>query len=1064
MQFGLNWRFLLLMIQLIGVIIPLVGIFVLMSKEQNKSSANLMVANIGCLIMNGAYYLMLQAERPDNATMILSLKMEYLGNFLFYFFFIKFILSYMQIDEKHKYVKIFTYTWMAFEILAIGIVWDDSKRERIFGHFDFRADADYGYLLMSTQAGIVYKVRYGFLSVFLIGLIIYMIVRRVRIRTQGGDEKHNLSHLIIAKCVIIIPLIIELVCDFKFEIVPIFSSIAVLMVILSVVEGDIFSVLDIGRGWVIEHFDAIFMIVNSTYGYLDSNRFAKETYEELSKIHKGEKISEQLERLFTTEQTEFIIGDKHYERYMKELVVKDKIRGYCLIMIDVTKQHLMMEELKEAKIRAEEANVSKSNFLSNMSHEIRTPMNAIVGMTEILLRSDLSEQDRGYLINIKNSGAALLTIINDILDFSKIESGKLEIIEDEYEPMSMLSDLSMIFLNRIADKPIELMFDIDKGLPHKLYGDSLRIRQVIINIANNAIKFTDAGFVKLTIKVTQMSENDMVNLDISVEDSGQGIKPEDMDKLFGSFQQVDTKKNRNKEGTGLGLSISRQLVELMGGHIGVESMYGKGSKFYFNIPQKVIGEQKAAVVKPEAITHVPMVVSGLMCDERILKQLQTLTEEYGLRYVDCYEAKKNGQDADFFFVDESMYQEVKGSIEEYFTSHGAQLCVLQNPMKENVWDKQVTVINKPLYSLNFCQVINHETTASFVETDHVMNFIAPQAQILIVDDNEMNLKVATGLLQPLQMQIDTANSGKKAIEMVQAKRYDIVFMDHMMPIMDGVETTQTIRKLDDAYLQEMPIIALTANAVIGAREIFKEAGMNDFVAKPIEIKDICAKIRRWLPDGLIQKLSAPAATQQEIPTEELPVIEGIDVQEGIKNSGSLELFINLLGDFYKLIDLKATKIEKCLADGMIRDYTIEVHALKNTARMIGALELSELFYKMEQCGNAGDVETISRENPAIMELYRSYKPILEPYGKANEQDKKEVPKAEIVAALDKLNTAMDTFDLDGADAALAELEQYRMPEALGTYMENLRAYVADVAMEEVMDTSRKMIELLEKTE
>ena len=1062
MQFGVNWRFWLLLLQLVGVMIPLVGIFVLMSKEQNKSSANLMVANIGCLIMNGAYYLMLQTFRPDEAT--LALKMEYLGNFLFYFFFIKFILSYMQIDEKHKYVKIFTYLWMIFEVVAIGIVWDDSKREQIFGRYDFRENAELGYHFLNAQAGIVYKIRYGFLSIFLLALIIYMIVRRVQIRKQGGDEKHNLSKLIIAKFVIIIPLIVEMAINSAFEFVPIFSSVAVLLVILSVVEGDIFSILDIGRGWVIENYDAIFMIVNSTYGYLDSNRFAKETFEELSKIHKGEKIPEQLETLFATEQTEFIIGDKHYERYMKELVVKDKIRGYCLIMIDVTKQHQMMEELKEAKIRAEEANVSKSNFLSNMSHEIRTPMNAIVGMTEILLRSDLNEQDRGYLMNIKNSGAALLTIINDILDFSKIESGKLEIIEDEYEPMSMLSDLSMIFLNRIAEKPIELMFDIDKELPHKMYGDSLRIRQVIINIANNAIKFTDAGFVRLTIKVTRMSENDMVNLDVSVEDSGQGIKPEDMNKLFGSFQQVDTKKNRNKEGTGLGLSISRQLVELMGGHIGVESTYGKGSKFYFNIPQKAIGEQKAAVVKPEAITHVPMVVSGLMRDERILKQLQTMAEEYGLCYVDCYEAKKNGQDADFFFVDEAMYQEVKGSIEEYFTSHGAQLCVLQNPMKENVWDKQVTVVNKPLYSLNFCQVVNHETTASFVETDYAMNFIAPQAQVLIVDDNEMNLKVATGLLQPLQMQIDTANSGRKAIEMVQKKRYDIVFMDHMMPVMDGVETTQTIRKFDDAYLQEMPIIALTANAVIGAREIFKEAGMNDFVAKPIEINDICTKIRKWLPEHLIQKLSAPVGTQQEIPTEELPAIEGIDVQEGIKNSGSLELFMNLLGDFYKLIDLKATKIEKCLADGMIRDYTIEVHALKNTARMIGALELSELFFKMEQCGNAGDVETINRENPAVMELYRSYKPILEPYGKANEQDKKEVPRTEIMAALNKLNTAMDTFDLDGADAALAELEQYRMPEALGTYMESLRAYVADVAMEEVMDTSRKMIELLEKIE
>ena len=493
----------------------------------------------------------------------------------------------------------------------------------------------------------------------------------------------------------------------------------------------------------------------------------------------------------------------------------------------------------------------------------------------------------------------------------------------------------------------------------------------------------------------------------------------------------------------------------------MKSEYGKGSEFYFNIPQKVIGKQLAEAVKDEAIIHEPMVVSGHMGDKRILEQLRGMAEGYGLRYVDCYEAKDRGEKVDFFFVDESVYQELKEGIEKYFVSNGTELCVLQNPMRETVWNEQVTVVNKPLYTLNFCQVINHETTASFVETDNVMNFVAPQAQILIVDDNEMNLKVARGLLQPLQMNIDTASSGRQAIEMVQEKRYHIVFMDHMMPVMDGVETTQNIRKLPDAYIRNMPIIALTANAVMGAREIFKEAGMNDFVAKPIELKDICSKIRAWLPSELVRKLSAPAAVQEQIPEQDLPVIEGLNVAEGVRNSGSLELFTNLLGDFYKLIDLKATKIEKCLADGLIHDYTIEVHALKNTARMIGALELSELFYKMEQCGNAEDVDTITRENPAVMELYRSYKPILEPYGKANEQDKREVPRAEIIEALDRLGSAMDSFDLDGADAALAELEEYRLPEELGSYMEELRAYVADVAMEDVMNTGKKMIEVLE---
>ncbi len=952
---------------------------------------------------------------------------------------------------------------MLFEVAVIAVVWDDTRREEMFAHHDLEVESQYGYHFFNMQGGIIYKVRYGFLLGVLLCLIAYMIIKRVHIRKQGGDEKHNLSHLIVAKFVIIIPLIMEIVFQFSFEFVPVFSSVAVLLIILSVVEGDIFSVLDIGRGWVIENFEAVFIIADSTYGYLDSNIYAKQQFEELEDIHKGEKFSLQLRELFLTEETQIVIGDKHYERFLKELVVKDKVRGYCLMLLDVTRNFNMMEALKEAKYRAEEANESKSNFLSNMSHEIRTPMNAIVGMTEILLRSDLSDQDRGYLMNIKNSGASLLTIINDILDFSKIESGRLEIIEEEYEPMSMLSDLSMIFLNRIGDKPVELIFDIDKNLPNKIYGDSLRIRQVIINIANNAIKFTEQGFVKLAIKMSQMMEPDMVNLEISIEDSGQGIKPEDLDKLFGSFQQVDTKKNRNKEGTGLGLAISKQLVENMGGQIGVRSEYGKGSEFYFNIPQRAIGDQVAAMVKEEAILHEPIVVSGHMNDKQILEQLKKLTEEYGLRYVDCYEAQKNKMKVDFFFVDELVYRGLKNSIEEYFVSTGTELCVLQNPMREAVWDEQATVVNKPLYTLNFCQVINHEMTAAFVETDNVMNFIAPQAQILIVDDNEMNLKVARGLLQPLQMKIDTASSGKTAIEMVQLKKYHIVFMDHMMPVMDGVETTQKIRELEDDYIQNMPIIALTANAVMGAREIFKQAGMNDFVPKPIELKNICSKIRTWLPKELIQKMSSPVLTKEHASVQELPAIEGLNVAEGIKNSGSLELFTNLLGDFYKLIDLKSTKIEKCLADGMIRDYTIEVHALKNTARMIGAMELSELFYKMEQCGNAEDMETITKENPAIMELYRSYKPILEPYGKANEQDKKEVPKDEIVRVLDKLNFAMDNFDLDGADAALVELEEYRLPETLSSYMEELRAYVADVAMEEVMNTGKRMIELLERS-
>lgn len=1058
MDWGIFLNGLVLIIQLVGMMVPLIGIFVLTNKEQSKPSMNLMIANIGCLIMNGAYFLMLGSQGYDEA--ILSLKMEYLGNMFFYLFFIKFVLSYLEIDKRHKKVNLFVYCWFIFEIILVMFLWNDNRGGMVFNQMDFAVEQQMGYHYLITKMGSLNLVRYGILAVVLMGLQVYIVVRRISIRDRKGIEKKSMSNLIIAMCVIVVSFIVEeLDWVGSFEIVPICSSIAVLLIILCVVHGDLFSLMGTGRGWVLDNIDDVFIIVNHTYNFLDANTYAKFYFPELEELHRGDRIPNTLYDLFCTQKTEFECAGHYFEREVTSLEQNGKIKGYCLILIDMTKQYKLMDELKDAKEKAEDANRAKSDFISNMSHEIRTPMNAIVGMTEILLRSDLKQPQQGYLMNIKNSGAALLTIINDILDFSKIESGKLEIIEEEYEPMSMLSDLSMIFLNRIGDKPIELLFDIDKDLPLRLYGDSLRLRQVIINITNNAIKFTESGSVTLTVKMRSDSlEKDKVILAISVKDTGQGIKEEDLGKLFGSFQQVDTRKNRDKEGTGLGLSISRQLVELMGGTIGVTSEYGKGSEFYFAVSQKIVGEQKAAVVKEEAIVHEPLVFSGLFGNLLLEDSLKNLVQAYDLDYVDWH--TQNRPHVDFLFVDGAAYQEIRDRSDGLYQD--TEVCVLQNPMLENMWDEHVTTVNKPLYTLNFCQVINHEVAVGMIENEDHMNFTAPDARILIVDDNEMNLKVATGLLQPLQMQIDTADSGKKAIEMLQETPYHLVFMDHMMPIMDGVETTQKIRAMGDEYLAHIPIIALTANAVIGAREIFREAGMDDFVAKPIEIKDICAKIKKWLPHELICKPKAVIRKAEEVSTKELPVIEGLNVAEGVKNSGSLELFTNLLGDFYKLIDLKATKIEKCLADGLIRDYTIEVHALKNTARMIGALKLSELFYRMEQCGNAQDVETIQKENPRILELYRSYKAILEPYGKANEQDKKEVPKDKIISALTKLKDAMDTFDLDAADAAFGKLEQYKLPKELGGLMERLRAYVADVAMEEVMDISGKMIEAFEK--
>lgn len=409
-----------------------------------------------------------------------------------------------------------------------------------------------------------------------------------------------------------------------------------------------------------------------------------------------------------------------------------------------------MEEMERLMHRAEASNEAKSTFLANMSHEIRTPMNAICGMADMLLDEDLTEQGMEYAMTIKASGDGLLGIINDILDLSKIESGKMPIIPEEYYFSSMVHDVISMMEVRLKDKPVELTVQVSDDVPRKLYGDIGRVKQVLINIMGNATKFTHEGSVTLHVAWRQEGE-DSGRLLASVSDTGIGIRQQDIDKLFRSFEQADMHKNRDVEGTGLGLTISKLLVESMGGTITVESVYGKGSIFSFDIVQKV--------------------ADPAPCE---------------------YSKNKRGVQRKRF----------------------------------------------------------------------VVRFMAPDAKVLVVDDNKVNLRVAKGLLGKFGIIPDLVDNGQDSVDLIRRKvKYDLVFMDHMMPGMDGIEATKMIRTSGVQYAESVPVVALSANAVKGMEAEFLVGGMDDFLPKPIDLEKLAEILLKWLPQELIQDVSQPGCRE-----------------------------------------------------------------------------------------------------------------------------------------------------------------------------------------------------------
>ena len=671
---------------------------------------------------------------------------------------------------------------------------------------------------------------------------------------------------------------------------------------------------------------------------------------------------------------------------------------------------VLIETLEYERERANEANRAKTQFLSNMSHEIRTPINAVLGMNEMIMRECEDENILSYSANIKTAGNTLLALINEILDFSKIEEGKLEIIPVDYDLNEVINDLVNMIKPRAEAKQLRLVIDVDESVPSRLHGDEIRLKQIITNILTNAVKYTRIGTVTFMVSFKNISDDrNSVMLDVSVADTGIGIKKEDIPKLFDEFERIEEKRNRNIEGTGLGINITQKLLTMMESTLKVESEYSKGSTFSFSVKQGVVDRTPIGKFKPV----------------------------------------------------------IKRAISEHSKASG--------------------------------------------------KFTASKALILVTDDTPMNLTVFKNLLKKTKINIDMAVSGDECIKMSLEKKYDIIFLDHMMPHKDGIETLKEMQTHTESPNAKTPIVCLTANAIAGARETYMEAGFTDYITKPIDPEVLENMIVKYLsPDkytlvknkGPVLKSSnmvsdemreqaaayergetkaqppaqdsgaaavgADISEQRVRHNEPIPMndededviipeflysIRDLNIADGISHCGSESSFLETLTTFAETSGKIADDTEGFWKVFDIKNTTVKVHAMKSMLRIIGVAPLSSFAERLEKAGNENDIKMLETYIPELLAGYRQLSADLQPLlSLGAEQD--ELPEADI-DMLHEMYRDIDkfakNFDYDSIDEALAKLKNYKIPEGEEAVYKKLKEVVENFDYDMVSDVLSEKI-------
>lgn len=703
--------------------------------------------------------------------------------------------------------------------------------------------------------------------------------------------------------------------------------------------------------------------------------------------------------------------------------------------------------IKKAKGQMVRDNKKNRLYLANMSHEIRTPMNAIVGLANLLLKKVKDPEEREYLHQMETATRNLLMTLNGILDYDNLISGEIKISNEPFDITQLIDEVISIAKINVSENNVNILVNADPNIPALLIGDSLRIKQVLVQLMSNACKFTKEGSICLSLTSEIIKNNCRINFRVC--DTGLGMSEETIRRAFLPYEQANISSSRNAGGLGIGLTIANALVNLMGGEIDIQSKEGEGTSISFTLSLEIEDNKRVCEVENPDNLFVAICIG----QTRQAEMLKCLFERLNVGYVNLSNVgeifvENERNKITHFFVDHEKYTQLKYVDEA--GKLGLIYAVLIDNIKQAVPNAGTRFIKKPLWYRDVVNILNGGGLRGYDTGLEVKESIMTSgARILVVDDNDINLKVTRGLLSPYGVSIDTAGSAEEGIRLIRKIKYDLVFMDYMMPEMDGVEATKIIRQYEDPYYKSLPIIALSANAIEGAEELFKEAGMNDYIPKPIDIGNLEEAIIKWLPPEKVKK-DIVEVKISEPEDERFKGLKSVDVAIGLSyTNGNSDMYYSVLKDFASSIPDKKELINRLVREEDVARFTIEVHSLKSTSKIMGAIMLSEKALELERLGHKRDLEEIVSRIPQLnKEIDKVYDDLKELAVKSSSHVARiPVERDKVRDALRQIFYATKDFDYDKAQEIIISLGEYQFDGRMETVYVKMKDSIENVNYE-----------------